>query len=279
MVNTAQLDPSLQVGSDVTSSKDNTPIFVIAADGGSAKYECFVDGVRIDGVFTGDPWAKAYVQIVNPIPDGRHVFTFNELSPNPSLPTTPFNFGIDTVPPNPPVVTSVSVGLYDPVRLGHAVIVFGTGLPVGLQVICILNPYGMGGATIDAVGNWRVHAGWKKPNNYTATAFTVDKSGNRSDLSAPFAFVVGTPIPPPPPPVATVPTVPVLVGTNTVTRLSWASTSDGGSPITSWIVRKNGILLSNQTVMFLDVNTPGSYTVAAVNAIGESTQSAPYIKS
>lgn len=89
-------------------------------------------------------------------------------------------------------------------------------------------------------------------------------------------------VPPPPPPTPTAPGVPTgLTATpgDTLVNLAWAMPGNGGSPITGFVIRRGGTVIATIGVVLTyqdtgRVNgTPYSYTVTAVNAVGEGTQS------
>jgi hypothetical protein len=272
-VNTAELDPSLQVGSDRTACRLNKPVFLIYGDGGAARYDCFIDGTYI-GEFRGDVYAKVYVQAPNPISDGPHIFTFKEVAPNPALATFPFNFSVDTQPPPPPVITSVIVGTFNASRAGYPIYVYGTSLP-SIQIQVLTPPLGLGGAVASSTGTWYVHAGYRKSGTYNIAARTIDQAGNISSLSNTFSVVVGNPTPPPPPPITTTPSAPSLAASTASVRIAWTSNGDGGNPITSWKLYKNGVLYNTfgATTLFTVIVESGSYRVSAVSNVGEGPQS------
>src|ERR1051326_5705446 len=104
MANTFSFDPDSNDGSiSSTVGNKSKPTFILAADGGAAKYRVFLDGVDL-GDMTGDNFSPPTLKITAPTPlaDGPHVIEAIELTPNPTKAVTPFSFVIDTAPPSKP---------------------------------------------------------------------------------------------------------------------------------------------------------------------------------
>src|SRR5206468_10711981 len=89
---------------DKTASSSATPSFLLYGDGSGARYSIFIDGTSI-GTYTTDPFGNTCILTPTPpapLSQGPHVLTANELSPLPSNIVAPFNFSVDSLPPNPP---------------------------------------------------------------------------------------------------------------------------------------------------------------------------------
>lgn len=276
MIPSAQLEPSLQVGSDKTSTSDPSPIIVLTVNGATSRYEVEINGVYLpnpawpDGQWRGDPWAKAYVQIPTPLPDGAYVMTWREVWPEPRD-CAPFNFSIDTSPPQTPTITTVSI-LPTPNASGkYATTVRGNSTPL-IGVRAFVDGAFSGGAVANSVGAWTVNLGYRlTAGAHTITARTVDQAGNYSAYSEPFPVQAGTVTPPQP-------TVPAKV-TGLTARVSAVTLAWTAVPTaTGYNVRRNGTSVGNTTLLgYTDsTGTKGdTYTVAAVNSVGEGPQSDP----
>lgn len=276
MIPSAQLEPSLQVGSDKTSTSDPSPIIVLTVNGATSQYEVSIDGTRLpsghpDGYWRGDPWAKVYVQCPT-LTESMHQMTWREVWPEPRD-CAPFNFSIDTTPPTAPVITTASV-LPTPNALGrYAITVRGNSAP-GIGVRVFVDGAFSGGAVANSVGAWTVNLGYRlTAGPHTITARTVDQAGNYSPYSEPFSVQAGTVTPPQP----TVPAkVTGLTGRTSAVTLAWTAVTGA----TGYVVKRGSAFLANTTLLtYTDSMAPGgaAYTVAAVNAVGEGPQSDPVI--
>ena len=202
-LNTAQLDNgtcgrNLQLGSDKTSSSSATPSFVIAGDGGLSRYQAFVDGASI-GIFASDGFANVCVYDTIPLADGPHVLTANELQPHAGLTVTPFNFSVDTVPPEQPSTPVIS-GFSDSGLVGDHITRFTntnfSGFSDPNVAIQLYNGQALlGGAKASATGIWSATAGGLADGNYIVTAIALDQAGNKSSLSIVCPLTVDTVLP------------------------------------------------------------------------------------
>jgi hypothetical protein len=120
----------------------------------------------------------------------------------------------------------------------------------------------------------------------TAGNYTLSILKPNGTVIASTTFTVAIPIPPPPPPPPpplTVPGIPTgLTATagDTTISINWsAPSSNGGSPITGYKIYRNNIFLTQLGIVTTFTNlglsngTPYTYTVSALNAIGEGAKS------
>ena len=270
-------------GSDPNAANSAHPTIRIFGDGGNATYQVTVDRVDIGQFHTSDIVGDVDVYMTSPLTDANHVFGFDELSPHLHGPAgfpTPasYAFKVDTLPPAPPVITSVTAS--GPDTSGkYTLTMRGTADVSTRSIRCFNGAAGIGGATVTA-GQWQaVNYPPLSPGTYNITAAAYDTAGNASARSVAWPITLGTVVPPQP----TVPGVPPATGVSIVSArditLSWTAPADGGSPITGYVIRRDGVVIVNagptvrsyvDTVVGVALHT---YTVSAVNAVGEGPQS------
>jgi len=258
-------------GADPNSSKTKTPTVRIFGNGGAAVYQCQVDLADI-GQWHANMLGQVDVT-TPPLGDGAHTFTFQELTPQPANPTTPYAFKIDTGPPLAAVITAaVAVG---PDASGKYQIQVDGTAPGDGRSIQLFNNTRMLGGSIITNGRWHVATMQQAPGAYFLAAKVIDWAGNVSLPSLAWPLTVGTIVPPQP-------TVPSVSGTPIsstvrIIDLTWSVPPDGGSSITGYRVYRNGAAYANPAgPSFTDrITVAGTYTytVSAVNAVGEGPQS------
>lgn len=263
-------------GADPNTAKTKTPTIRIFGEGSTAgKYRCQVDGIDL-GQWTPNNLSQVDVTVAPPTPlsDGSHTFTFQELVPVSGNATTPYTFKIDTGPPLAPVITNaVAVG---PDANGQYQIQVDGTAPADGRSIQLFNGTRMLGGSIVTNGRWHVATMQQSPGAYSLTAKVFDWAGNVSLPSAAWPLTVGTVVPPQP----TVPGAPGLAPLTTTWTVvvPWFKPTDGGTPITGYKVYRNGQNVAQvgaSVLSYTDVVLHGSYsyTVSAVNAVGEGPQS------
>lgn len=242
-------------GVDRSASKTATPTFQIAGDGGAATYRCAIDGVTIGDFRTSDAWGSVNVFVGAPIADGPHTFTFEELVPHPGgppgYPCQPFPFSVDTRPPSPPTILSVTPSAQRPDGK-WSLTVKGTIVAGEATVnVRVYSGYaGIGGAIVNGT-TFTVTTTALASGTYTIEAAAVDPAGNISARSNGVTVTLGSP------PQPTAPGAPVAgSGTAHVVTLVWTTPTDGGSPITGYVL---------------------TWSVQAENAVGDSPSSATVV--
>jgi large repetitive protein len=277
-LNTAVLVNPL--GSNPNASKSPTPTILIYGDGGAAVYQCFVDGQDI-GQWHANQLGQVYVSC-GPLGDGAHTLTFQELAPRPGgppgNPCIPYAFSVDTKPPAAPTILQASA-IGPDVNGKYTIRASGTADATARAVkVYAFNVYPrlVGGSGVYG-GTWSSASLPQAPGTYVLTAMATDEAGNQSVSSQPVTLTAGTVQPPQ----ATVPGV-LTLGSDSVVAsrkvtLWWGAPPDGGSPITGYVIRRNGTVIGHTTTNgyseTVDGPGPDGYTGAAVNAVGEAPQS------
>jgi hypothetical protein len=172
----------LQLGSDVTASRSNTPSFLLAGDGALSSYSMAIDGVSI-GTFNSNRYSQVCVLDTKVLSDGSHQLTGRELSPH-SNAITAFSFKVDTVPPPAPTglrldAASDSGVLGDNITTATNLRIDGlssAGLPIHLLEGAVLR----GGTVADSTGHWSVTTTALAAGVHTFTAVALDSAANQS---------------------------------------------------------------------------------------------------
>ncbi len=172
----------------VTYINTHTPAFNLAANGGLASYQWFIDGIS-QGTVNGDGFGFACPKVTTPLPDGPHSFTAIELAPTAGTHTSPdpLNFTIDTVPPpapsTPKLASYSDTGtIGDGITTYKQVAIQGTATPgFRVQVLGSIPPGAptlMGGTVTDANGNWSATTPVLALGTYTVFAKVFDQANN-----------------------------------------------------------------------------------------------------
>ena len=176
--------PAARLGQDSSSSA--TPDFLLWGDGGLSSYAAFIDGAPI-GTFNSDGFANVCITTSVPLADGPHLLTANELRPNSTFTSVPFNFSVDTSPPaqpSTPVISSFSDSglLGDHITRFRGVNFTGFADPnVSIQLYSGVTL--LGGALANTSGAWSATTSQLADGNYIVTAGAFDQAGNKSMLS------------------------------------------------------------------------------------------------
>lgn len=285
-LNTIQLDPALQIGSDPTASHVSNPKLLLFGNGIGSMFDVQIDGRSI-GVFTCDTYNKAFPQCP-PLADGHHRATGFQTNPaaghDPAI-LTPFDFTIDTVPPAVPSQPSL-VPFYweggDPNRTTYRTFgIQGTATP-STNVRLFTGTRAIGGSGSDANGHWGISV-TLEDGTFPIVARTLDTAGNFSDDSTVYTLTVEAAPPPPPPPGR--PDPPRLLFDTSTRYLSWAPPlTTPADAITEYrVYRSINSGVSWQLIYtggpdarnYVDAPAPlgSSYRITAVNADGESDPS------
>lgn len=277
-LNTAALSQAW--GSDPTATATATPTIIIYGEMGM--YRAWIDGADLGTFQPSDPFGRHNVIITVPLADGPHVFSFEELSPNPGgpagFPCQPFSFSVDTRLPTAPVITSVVPRPMD--SNGRYTFDIKGTVTAGENVRNVRffrGPSGMSGAVPTGTTFQGPTFPTLPPGEYDFTAAAYDQAGNVSARSAPYHVRAGVVLPPPQPkPPAAVGSV---IGTVSAVNLSWVAPSSESS-IIEYRIYRDGILFGSTSITnFTDTRpTKGAaYSVSAINAAGEGPQSVPIV--
>lgn len=147
-----------------------------------------------------------------PLGDGQHSVTVTGHQPGevPSPPSPPFDFEVDTIPPDMPRIETIidNIGsVTGPLNPGDetddpAPVISGTGTPGHTIVIYTEDENGkrpIGSAVVGEDGRWEVHPDDPLKNGQnTLTAVEYDRAGNASDPTDPITIFVNAVAPEPP---------------------------------------------------------------------------------
>ncbi|MDR3503314.1 MAG: Ig-like domain-containing protein [Legionella sp.] len=137
----------------------------------------------------------------SPLTNGSHSFTFTatDEAGNTSPATVPFNFTVDTVAPDAPVLSGLTSNVPPTGQINNGgttndaqPTANGTGV-TGTVISADDNGTPMGTTTVDAAGNWTFTPPsplTDGPHSFTFTA--TDEAGNTSPATTPFTFTVDT---------------------------------------------------------------------------------------
>ena len=211
----------LQLGSDVTASRSNTPSFLLAGDGALSSYSMAIDGVSI-GTFYSDRYSQVCVLDTRVLSDGAHQLTGRELSPH-SYTVTPFSFTVDTTPPPPPSGVQLDAAsdtgvLGDNITSATNLRINGVG-PAGLPVHLLEGTLLRGGTVASSTGHWSVTTTTLAAGTHTFTAVALDSAANQSAPSTPTTATID-----PNAPATTAATTTTTRSTTTTTRATTTTT-------------------------------------------------------
>jgi hypothetical protein len=176
-------------------TNSESPSFGFHSTTAGSTFECKLDG---PGAIAGTFSACNSPQAFSSLGDGDYTFSVRATDPELNTEPTPAvrSFTVDTVKPDPPVITTPANGS---TNTSVDVTVAGTAEP-RTTVEIFDGGLSQGTTGANGAGNWSKSLAGVANGSHTYTATATDPAGNTSGLSGPTTITVAVAPPPPPPP-------------------------------------------------------------------------------